>query len=470
MDLLKHQLDGVEFLRGKEFGGLFFEQGLGKTITMLTALHEKGQLPGPVLVIAPLNVVPVWQAEVIKHGFPYKVQLLLGSKIQRLKSLAEKADIYVINYDGARSTWMLDALIKVGFSIIILDESHRIKNLKSQQTRACLDLAKNASCRYILTGTPITKTPEDIYAQMLFLQQQPALFGNWWSFRGRYVDYRTVNVRTGNGTRAVQVYYRAKHQDELSARIAEHCLRKSKDECLDLPEKVYKQIFCTMEAAQKKAYFEIKHTLATMLGGEQVQVKGAGAMVQKLAQVAQGFVYDVGANGERVTKWLGESNAKYSALRELLEDIPAIDNLVVFSFFQADFEMLKEKLADAGRRLFVYTGDAETVAEFQACTEPAMFLASLEQAKEGITLTNASHVIYYGNSYNYGTRAQSEDRCHRIGQQKTVIYYDLVCQGTIDERIVELLTVKKDLADKILGDSMRLAKLAAGDVIEDILF
>jgi len=460
---MQHQKEALDFLKQRQSAGLFFEMGLGKTLVMLEHLARLSldmKRPFPCLIVCPLSVISVWQREVVKFSYPFKVSRVIGSYQERLRALSVEADIYIINYEGLRV--IPEQLKKKGFRTLILDESHRIKERKSRQTEVALQLGSLVENRFLLTGTPVTKSPEDIWAQLHWLN--PTSAGNFFSFRSRYIDFKKIRVRSAGGMREISKAYRFKNLFELEDKIAENCLRRTKKECLDLPEKIYKTIYCDMSEAQSKHYYDLKSSLATLVESETLNVKTAATLVQKLQQVCQGFLYD----DERNPKWFKDSG-KLSMLKDVLEDLQD-EKIILFTWFKADVARLYEELSKT-HKVILYDGTPDQRAaiekEFQESVGGCIFLSQIEKAKEGITLTAASHVIYYGNSWSHGTRVQSEDRAHRKGQTKSVIYYDFIVPNTVDELVYYTLKEKADVADKVTGDSLRLAKLLLQQSITD---
>lgn len=450
---MKHQIEGLEFLKDKPHAGLFFEQGLGKTLTILKHLEylkNKGDKPFPCLIVCPLSVVSVWEREIQKFGFDFSTTKLIGTRMQRINKLLENSDIYIINYEGFRL--IKQYFFEKEFSTIIFDESHRIGNRGSQQTAAAFDLAGHVKYRYILTGTPIPNSPENIWSQIHFIK--PGYLNNFYSFRANHVDFIKITIRSKNGSREIQKPYRFKRLKELEEKTSRYCLRKTKAECLDLPEKIYKTIPCELSKQQSKAYYDLKYTLATQLESGQLRVVNAAPLVSKLQQICQGFVYDQNKKAHYF-----KDNNKLKTLKDLLIDLDS-EKVIIMTHFKADMELLSHELKD----VIIYDGNSEErqacVDEFQNPEGRKIFLSNIEKAKEGITLTASNHMIFYSNTYNYGSRAQVEDRNHRIGTKGNVVYYDLVCSGTIDERVVDILQNKKDTADKVLGDSLRIAEMA----------
>lgn len=450
-DLMAHQTEALDFLQGKSGGALFYEMGLGKSLIILEHLNRNMGLPA--LVICPLSAVYVWKNESEKFGYPFRFKILTGAYKERVKALGEEADIYVINYEGLRVIG--HHLEKKGFVSVVCDESHRVKERTTIQTAVALGLAQEIPNRYILSGTPVSKSPEDIWTQIRIVN--PDLLGNFYSFRANYVDYRKMTVRTPRGPITIQKAYRFKNATKLKEILKPWVLRKTKKECLDLPEKIYQTIHCDLSEEQKKHYFSLKNSLATLLNEKQLRLSSAAALLQKLQQVCQGFLY--GEDGE--VKYF--ESGKVKILKDLLEDIH--EKAIIFTWFRADNDRLCRELSGV-RSFILYDGTASERSEkekaFQASTEPLLFIANIEVAKESITLNTASNVIYFGNSWNYASRCQSEDRAHRIGTKKNVLYTDLVVPGTIDETIQYVLKRKGKLADTLLSDTARLAQMVIG--------
>ena len=451
MDLRKHQIEALEFLKDRNSAGIFYEMGLGKTVIALADLQSKRDRALPCLIVAPLSGVSVWGRESVKFGYDFKFQELVGTYKERITKLNTPADIYVTNYEGSRILYQ--HLLLKQFKTVIYDESHRIKDKKSQQTKIALELAYKTPNRYLLSGTPITKSPEDIWTQAQAIE--PGVLGNFYSFAARYIDYRKIKIRVAGGTREIRKAVKFKNLDELKTRLESFSIRRTKKECLDLPPKIYKTIYCDMHPKQKAHYYSLKTSLATMLADKQFKVLHAVTLMQKLQQVCQGFIYD------EVGEPIYFDSGKREVLLDLMEDLQN-EKVIIFTWFQADIDILYKELVKK-YKVILYKGDTNErkacEKEFQESQEPCIFLSNVERAKESITLTAANHVVYFGNSWNYATRTQSEDRAHRIGTTKSVIYYDLVVGGTIDQIVKDTLEYKGQTADRITGDSQRFAEM-----------
>jgi len=454
IQLMQHQKEALDFLATKKSAALHLEMGLGKTLIMLEHMQRMDKFPA--LIVCPLSVVSVWAQEAKKFGHKFSFSVLTGTFMERLEKLNTPADVYVINYEGLRI--LRHQLKAKNFKMAIVDESHRIKNNRATQTKIILELGDVIPFKYELTGTPITKSPEDLWAQMEFIS--PQLLGNFWNFRAKHINFKPINIHVPGGTRLIRKPISFKNLKELEKKIHPVAFRRTKAECLrDLPDKIYKSIPIFLSKEQNKKYFELKNSLATVLdesGQNKLNIHHAATLLQKLRQVCQGFLYD-----EYGGTYHFEENAKLNVLKDLLEDIPD-EKVIIFTWFKAELDIIRKALAK-DYEVLVYGGSSEERSEiaekFQTSDKPVIFLSQIETAKEGITLTAANHVIYFSNSWSYSTRKQSEDRDHRKGQDKNVIYYDFVAQNTVDELVYDSLILKADVADKITGDSARLAKL-----------
>lgn len=408
--------------------------------------------PLPCLIVCPLSAVSVWEREIKKFGFPFTTANLTGTRKDRIELLREPADIYIINYEGTRIIPL--HLLEKGFNTMIADECHRLSDSKSQQTRIVTELSKRIPRKYLLTGTPVKNSPEDIWTQFNIID--PAILGNFFSFRARYIEMKKIQIRLKGTLKTIQKAHKFKNLKELSEKLKNHSIRRTKAECLDLPEKIYKIIPCHMTSTQKSHYQNLKHSLATTLAETgQLRMKNASALMQKLRQVCQGFVYD----DAQVPRYF--DSAKLNVLKDLLEDL-SNEKVLIFTWFKADLDLLAKEIGKS-RRVILFGGTSKErqagELDFQESTDSPVFLTNIETGKESITLTACHHVVYYSNTWSYSTRKQSEDRCHRIGQHNDVIYYDLVCHGTVDELVADTLQMKEELADKITGDTIRLAEM-----------
>lgn len=445
----------VKNAAGKGFGFLF-EMGCGKTLTAIAvagAAYEQGKV-ARLLIVAPTSVCAVWDKEFAEYAaFNYSLRVLLGDKDHRLYELAtldeEDTDalkVVVINYESAWRDSIFAALKRWAPDMIIADESQRIKTHNAKQSKAMHELGDAAKYKLILSGTPIQNGAVDLWSQYRFLD--PAVFGtNFYSFRGKYA------VLGGFNHRQVVGY---KNTDELIRREHSIAYRVTKEEALDLPEQTFLQRYVQLTGKTKTLYHKFRRdSIAELESGESVTATTVLTRLLRLQQLAGGFLQtDERAKPELVF------DGKLAALAELIDDyvVDAGKKLVIFAWFKAELAAITALLERRGIGYAAIDGDTplaargEIVSDFQSNPETRVFVAQINTAGLGITLTAADTCVYYSLSHNYGAYAQSLARIHRIGQKNTCTYIHLIAQGTVDETILAALGKKENLARSIVDD------------------
>lgn len=444
---------------GKGFG-LLFEMGCGKSLTAIAimgALFEQG-LIRRVLVACPGSIVAVWESELAKFAaFPYRFSALLGTKAKRLRKLddlcSERRDetrtalrVAAINYESTFRDGMFDALWQYGADLIICDESQRIKNPKAQQTLAMQKLAEKAKYRLALTGTPIQQDAQDVFAQYKFLDN--SVFGdNFYAFRARY-----CKLGGFGGKQVVGI----KNEDELSRKMYSIAYRVTKSECLDLPPETFVTRSVELSPAERKHYDELRIASVTELSQEaKVEATSVLTKLLRLQQAAGGFLK--ADDSERVTQ-IGSS--KLDALSDIVEDYVLGEGrkLVIFARFLPEVAAIGELLRSKGIRYGRITGEVplqergEIVEDFQTNPETMCFVAQLQTAGLGITLHAASTAVFYSVGYNLADYQQALARIHRKGQTQPCTYILLQAERTVDQKIMEALDKKSDIARRIVDD------------------
>jgi SNF2 family DNA or RNA helicase len=334
--------------------------------------------------------------------------------------------------------------------LIGIDESTTIKNHKAKRTKALIKIASMFRYRRLLTGSPVTKSPMDIYAQCEFLG--PRLLGcdSYYAFQGRYA----VTQKRKMGAHSFEQIVGYRNLEELGHRIDSFAYRVLKKECLDLPEKTYSARYVTMTPEQQKMYEEIRKEAFTLIDGtELVSTPVVITQLLRLQQVLSGHLKT--DEGELVTF---KSN-RMEALLEILEEHDG--KAIIWSRFRHDIISITEALRkeygpQVAAAYFGDTSDEERndiVRNFQNPGHPLrFFIGNPATAGYGLTLTEANLVVYYANSFSLEHRLQSQDRVHRIGQRNPVTYIDLITEGTVDEKIVASLRNKIDIGAKVLRE------------------
>ena len=447
---------------------LLMDMGTGKTKVVIDtiAFNFEAGFINFVLVSAPKGVVENWIAEIEKHlpeRIPRKVVVwkpsLTKAKRKELMELYGDSDelkILLMNVEAFSTKKGVDVaafFVKKFKVMMVVDESTTIKNRKAKRTKAICAVGRGAVMRRILTGSPVTKSPMDLYSQMEFLEPGILGFISFYAFQGRYaiVQRRTLGSHSFNHV----VGFR--RLDELTEKLQEHSFRVRKEDCLDLPDKVYMSRSVELTKEQSDAYVQMKHlALARLDNGELATTKNVLTQIMRLQQICLGHLTD----DDGVVNELPSNR-----LDELLSICDEIQGkAIIWATWTRDIRSIAEALRDrfsvpAVATLHGETPDSERqqiVETFQDRQSDLRFLVGHPKTGGfGLTLTAANTVIYYSNSYDLELRVQSEDRAHRIGQENKVTYVDLLSPGTIDEKIVGALRSKIRIADQILGETVR---------------
>jgi SNF2 family DNA or RNA helicase len=444
----RHQILGYNIGITLPNVALLMEMGTGKSLTAL-AIAGRRYLDGQIkklLIVCPTSIMFVWHDEFEKFAnFPYSLLVLDGpvqKRIERLQEFkGEGLQVAVINYE---SVWrMEDELRRWEPDMIISDESQRIKTPSAQQSKAMHRLGKIAKYRMILTGTPVTQGPLDFFSQYKFLD--PTIFGNsFYAFRARYA------VMGGYENRQVVRYQNLPELIEKAHSIA---FRVTKAEALDLPEQIDQIRYCELEPKATRIYEQMRRECIAELENEKV-VTAANVLSKllRLQQITGGFLGDGEGGVQKV------SNAKLDVLREILEDI-VIDNgkkVVIFARFRPEIAAIEKLLTDMALHYGTITGDTpmkergEKVHAFQTGASINVFVAQLQTAGLGITLSAADTAVFYSLDFSFANYDQARARLHRIGQKNNVTNIHIIAKGTVDEKVMKALAKKKNLADLVV--------------------
>jgi SNF2 family DNA or RNA helicase len=443
------------------------EMGTGKTkvlIDNLAMLYDKGKVDGA-LIIAPKGVIGTWYNQEIPTHLPDHIesvsvlwQALITKKqkesLDCLFETEEKLHILIMNVEALstpKGTQFASKFLSCHRAMVAIDESTTIKNSSAKRTKNILSLAKSAKYRRIMTGSPVTKNPLDLYSQCEFLDPWLLNFQSFYAFRNRYAEMKTINARG----RSIQVVNYFKNIGELSDKLKGFSYRVLKEDCLDLPDKIYVKRNIALTAEQLKLYDQMKKTALAMLNGKVTSTVTVLTQLMRLHQITCGhFTADDG------TTQLIKNN-RVNELMNVLEEIEG--KAIIWANYQKDITNIIESIVKEygpGSVVDYYglTPQDErqgNIKKFQDDPECRFLIGTPQTGGYGITLTAASNVIYYSNGYDLEKRLQSEDRAHRIGQKKAVTYVDLITEDTVDEKIVKALRKKINIASEVLGEELR---------------
>lgn len=469
-----HQLECFELSRTKQAFAILFEMGAGKSkVVVDTAayLYSLGRI-NAVLLIAPNGVHAKWLREDFPFSWPDWSEMKgavwkAGDKqsladCEALLKPGNQLRVLCMNVEGFSHKSGIEfakRFLQSTDCLMVIDESSRIKNPDAIRTKNICKLGDLAKYKRILTGTPISNSPFDYYAQFMFLD--PEIFGqSFYAFKAQYAeildknDPKVQGIMRKTGSRfapmivkqdaAGKAVYR--NLEKLKEIIAPHSMRVTKEECLDLPEKIYEKRFFQLESKQMKMYVQLRDKMKTELLDDKVTVLHKMTLIMRLQQLANGYLpTDEG----RLVQLFDDpkDNPRIKTLLDSLEDIDG--KVIIWCRFVEEIRQISQLL---GPRCVTYYGGKSTSEREQALHDfmdgdPQYFVGNVATGGIGLNLTCASTVIYYSNTFSYEDRKQSEDRAHRIGQKSNVLYIDIEAEGTVDEKIIKALSAKGDLAD-----------------------
>jgi SNF2 family DNA or RNA helicase len=461
-----HQLEALTESCDRKQYALFMEMGCGKSkviIDNFVHLYSQGKLNN-ILIVAPKGVYSTWVNKELQTHIPDDIELdivkwssshtkKLLKELDSLFKYDNKLKILVMNIEAfstKKGCQYANKFIQANKTMFVIDESTTIKNPSAKRTINCVRLGKYAHYRRILTGSPITKSPLDLYSQCMFLDPGLLGFSSYYAFRARYADMKEM---TGQG-RTFKFVTGYKNLDELNETLGKFSHRVLKKDCLDLPEKIYIRREIQMTPEQTKAYKELQNFAATQLANNKlVTINHIMTQIIRLHQISCGFI---GTDDGSITEL---TNNRVSELSSILEETDG--KVIIWANYRHDIKRIEKLLIDTygEESVGTYYGDVKqerrefVINEFQNPSSPMrFFVGNTQTGGYGITLTAASTVIYFSNNYDLEKRLQSEDRAHRIGQTNKVTYIDIVCERTVDEKIVKALRKKQSIASTILGE------------------
>ena len=463
----KHQMTALEKSWNKENFAYFMEMGTGKTkvlIDNLAMLYDKGKVDGA-LIIAPKGVVKTWFEQELPTHLPNHIEnvtVLWQPNI--IKRQQEKLDailqnetslhIFIMNVEALstdKGVSFARKFLSCHNTLMAVDESTTIKNPSAKRTKNIILLGKQAKYRRIMTGSPITKNPLDLYSQCEFLDPWLLDFTSYYAFRNRYAEMKTMHLRG----RSIQVVSEFKNLGELSETVKTFSERVLKEDCLDLPPKVFIKRHVSLTPDQKKIYEQMKKAAMAVLNGKVTTTMTVLTQLMRLHQITCGhFTADDGSTQSVESNRLNE-------LMNVLEETEG--KAIIWANYQLSVgEIIQRIIKDYGEDSYVhYYGltsqedRQDNIRKFQTNPNCRFLIGTPQTGGYGITLTQANTVIYYSNGYDLEKRLQSEDRAHRIGQKKTVTYIDLMAEDTVDEKIVKALRNKINIASEVMGEELR---------------
>ena len=463
----KHQMLALEKSWHKETYAYFMEMGTGKTkvlIDNMSMLYDKGKIDGA-LIVAPKGVIKTWyEQELPTHLVDHIENMTVlwqpnitkgqQEKLESLFEIETALHILIMNVEALSTDKGVKFAAKFLNShkvIMAIDESTTIKTPTAKRTKNIIGLGKYAKYKRIMTGSPVTKNPLDLYSQCEFLDPYLLDFTSYYAFRNRYAEMKTMHLRG----RSIQVVDEFKNLGELSDTVKTFSERILKEDCLDLPPKNFTKRHIILTSEQRKAYDQMKKAAMAVLNGKVTTTMTVLTQLMRLHQITCGhFTADDGS------VQLIENN-RIKELMNVLEETEG--KAIIWANYQRDITNIIQnivKVYGPGSVVDYYglTPQEErqdNIKKFQNDDNCRFIVGTTQTGGYGITLTQANTVIYYSNGYDLEKRLQSEDRAHRIGQTKSVTYVDLIAEDTVDEKIVKALRDKINIASEVLGEELK---------------
>jgi len=459
----------------KDVFAFFCEMGTGKSkmlIDTIGILFERGEIEAA-LIVAPKGVYKNWQRSEIPRHMPDRIlekcdviawdpkqTIEQKKKLDLVMKKDDRLKVLVMNVEAfstSRGSTFAMEFCKKHETLMAVDESTTIKNRSAQRTKNIIKVGEKSKYKRIMTGSPITKSPMDLFSQCAFLDPKLIGYSSYYAFQGRFAK----TVRRSIGSHSFNQVVGYQHLDELSDKLEEFSYRVLKKDCLDLPEKVYIKRIVEMTDEQAVAYGHMKKlALAKLMteSGDMTTVTATNVLTQiiRLQQICSGHVNDDEGAMTAVST---------NKLAELLATIEEIDGkVIIWAIFTEDIKKITEALNEEYGQgsAASYYGDTHAeerqniVEKFQdPSSNLRFFVGQPRTGGYGLTLTEAKTVIYYNNVYDLEVRLQSEDRAHRIGQKNTVTYIDLVTENTVEEKILKALREKIDIATLVMREEYK---------------
>jgi len=461
----EHQKKALEMSWDKEVFAYFMEMGTGKSkvlIDNIAMLYNKGKINGA-LIVAPKGVYKTWFDNEIPNHMPDYIEKRIGlwrtdpkaKDLQPLFKTGAELHILIMNVEAfstKKGLQFAERFLNSHKTLMAIDESTTIKNPAAKRTKSIVALRELTKYRRILTGSPVTKSPLDLFTQCYFLDPYLLDQSSYYVFRTRYAVCRKINV----SGRQVEIVVGYRNLAELSEKLKPFSYRVLKDDCLDLPKKTYMRRTVDLTDEQKKVYKQMKQEAIAFLNGKMVTSATVITQLMRLHQITCGhFKANDGSTQDL-------KNNRIGALMDVLEEVEG--KAVIWAHYRHDIDKIRQAISKkyGENTIVTYYGDTSTderqiaIKKIQDPESPVRFILGTPQTGGyGITLTGASTMIYYSNGYDLEKRQQSEARIDRIGQEKPMTYIDIMAEDTIDDKIVKSLRQKVNIATEIMGEELK---------------
>ena len=443
--------------------GLLFEQGTGKTLTLITILRNlfaHHGAPLKTLILCPAVVVANWQREIERFSKCGEyVKLLTGTRLERIAALNQPGShrIFVTNFEALDMPGLFwdkkgesQVLIDRGFQVLVCDEAQRLRTHNAKRVKLAIRLADKIFYRFILTGTPILNGPADAWAQFRILDGGEAFGKSFYAFRNEY--FVDKNAGMPKDRHFPDWSPRPGAEQEIGRRMYARAMRVEKADCLDLPPLVQQRIPVQMSPAQKRVYDDMKRDFIAYLDSGAVVAQLAITKALRLMQIVSGFAaLDDGSIKDF-------DCPRYEALKELLDDHARRSKVIVWSSWSQNYVAVSDICNKLGLKVAFLTGEQtpkEKAAAIEGFTkgDVAVLCSNPAAGGCGINLVESPLSIWLSRTFSLEQRLQAMARNHRGGSEihDRITSIDLFVPGTIDEAVLDALDRKEAVAEAILG-------------------
>ena len=455
MKLYDHQRRAVELARVRPRHAFFWEMGCGKTMALLAVCAERRL---KTLVLCPRSVInAAWVRDAANFPDLKAVCLWHPSKARRRALVAGAWDVGVINYESFKT--MIPELRAAGVERLVCDESSKIKSTETATTKAVIAFADKMMEVYLLSGTPAPNNGTEYWPQVRCVE--PRWSGlSFWGWAHKY--FSPVRRKNFSGREYIATWTpNAAAGAEFAERLRACSWALSKEECVDLPEKIDRIVEVDLGPDEAEAYRAVEEEMRILdPGGKAFSVR-AEAVLMKARQITGGAVL---VGGEAV----GLGSSKLDALAEVVEEA-GNQPIVVWAEFTQEIDRIRAMLMQIGHTEIIdgrTSADAGRIAaDFQA-GKTRFLVCHPAAAGHGITLTAAAVAVYFSLSFSSELHLQSRDRIHRVGQTRKCVYVYLLARDTVDWSAFRALRAKKSRAD-LITDALRV-RASAGAIVDEL--
>jgi len=445
--LRPRQKQGIEKAWPHPGFALFWWAGSGKTISTIALFNARkvAGLVDKLLIVCPTSIKGVWSLEIDRYsGIPHTVQVFESG------SVLKDVDVLVVGVEALSQGGAAEQAAKFvgdGRVMVVVDESSRIKNHSAGRTEKCWELGEAAQFRLILTGTPVTQGPIDLFAQFRFLD--PNIIGelSYYSFRNRFAILGGFENRKIVGYRNLEV---------LMDRIRPFSDTSGKNEITGLPPRSFQVRKVKASPLQHRLCKELVREMSTQLGDKEIVAQNALEIILRLQQIAGGFDPD----GNPVSS----SNPKLNEVMDVLREFGG--KAIIWARFIPEIKAIRDEIEkEWPNSTITMFGEVKSedrqglVNGFQSNPAKRFFIVNQQTGSMGLTLTAATLAVYYSNTYSYEERVQSMDRLHRIGQEEPVMYVDVLSDLKVDGLVMAAIENKSSMASYV-GNSLTAKDLA----------